>query len=202
MSAERHPVAAIVLAGGRASRLGGADKASVPIGGMPLVDHVYDAVDGCVPVIGVGPVSTARPGVRIVREDPPYGGPVAGIRAALDALDGAGTELVATEAWLLACDLPRARELVALLSSVDIPEGADAVIAVDAGGRPQWLAGRYRLDSLRRALDALPETSGASMRSLVAPLVLHVVPDDGTALDLDTWSAIEDYRSSREEHHD
>lgn len=204
MSRALPPVAAIVLAGGRASRLGGVDKASVQIDGLPLVDLVYAAVKGCAPVVGVGPESIVRPGVRVVREDPPFGGPVAGIRAALDVLDGTASDgSSAAETWLLACDLPRAGALVDLLSPVEIPGDADAIIAVDADGRQQWLAGRYRVGSLRRAVDALPEIDGASMRSLVSALVLHGVPDAGTALDLDTWSAIEDHRSSiREDHHD
>ena len=46
--------AAIILAGGRASRLGGADKASVEVDGRALLDHVLDAVEGCSPVIVVG----------------------------------------------------------------------------------------------------------------------------------------------------
>ncbi|HCS59936.1 MAG TPA: molybdopterin-guanine dinucleotide biosynthesis protein, partial [Microbacterium sp.] len=50
--------AAIILTGGRASRLGGVDKASVEIDGIPLVDHVYAAVTGCAPIIAVGPPST------------------------------------------------------------------------------------------------------------------------------------------------
>ena len=189
--------AAIILAGGRATRLDGADKASVIVAGATLIDHVYAAVRGCAPIVAVGPDSISRPGIRVVREDPPFGGPVAAISAALAALDGTD----AAETWLLACDLPRAEELVARLGGVVIPDGADAVIAVDRVGREQWLAGRYRLDPLRRAVALLPEIAGASMRSLLAPLILHTVDDAGAALDLDTWSAIEDYRNSRKDDH-
>ena len=51
--------AAIILAGGRASRLGGADKASVEVDGRALLDHVLDAVEGCSPLIVVGPSEEA-----------------------------------------------------------------------------------------------------------------------------------------------
>lgn len=197
MTASAHGTAAIILGGGRATRLDGTDKASVVVSGAALIDHVYAAVRGCAPIVAVGPDSISRPGVRVVREDPPFGGPVAAISAALPELTGPD----AGETWLLACDLPRAEELVARLAVVAIPDDADAVIAIDAVGREQWLAGRYRLGPLRRALALLSETAGASMRNLLAPLRLHAVDDEGAGIDLDTWSAIEDYRNSRKEDH-
>lgn len=189
--------AAIILTGGRASRLGGVDKAAIEIDGIALVDHVYAAVQDCAPIVAVGPVSTGRTGVQVVREDPPFGGPVAAIAAGVAALEGSD----AAETWILACDLPLAPALVARLSMIPLPADADAVIAVDADGREQWLAGRYRLRPLRRALAQFSDLSGASVRALVAPLNLHTVPDDGDARDLDTWADIEEHRRRREDDH-
>ncbi|SEB88571.1 Molybdopterin-guanine dinucleotide biosynthesis protein A [Paramicrobacterium humi] len=215
--------AAIVLGGGRASRLGGADKASVEVDGRMLLDHVLAAVADCSPVVVAGPAHLARPGVTVVREDPPYGGPVAGLAAALGALganfcrtprhaargaldtarrDDLQKNAAAEETWLLACDLPRAADIVALLRPVPIPDEADAVILADADGRPQWLAGRYRTAALRTALAALPTPHDASMRRLVGGIRTVLVPDaHGAAVDLDTWAAIDHYRSTRREPH-
>ncbi|PFG30571.1 molybdenum cofactor guanylyltransferase [Paramicrobacterium agarici] len=194
--------AAIILAGGRASRLGGTDKASVDVGGRMLLEHVLAAVAGCAPIIVVGPPHLAQtvlrpyPEVTLVREDPPFTGPVAALAAALDALPDADSP----ETWLLACDLPRAGDIVAQLSA-PIPPNADAVALVDADGREQWLAGRYRVPALRSAVDAVPQLSGASMRQLLSSIRLHLVPDRlGASCDLDTWAAINHYRSSEEEH--
>ncbi|WP_084620707.1 NTP transferase domain-containing protein [Agromyces italicus] len=185
------PQAAIVLAGGRASRLGGADKASVEVDGRALVDHVLAAVEGCGEVVVVGPPALARTGVALVREDPPFGGPVAAIAAALDVLEAS-----VDETWLLACDLPRAARIVELLGDATLPDEADGLALADLDGRIQWLAGRYRLAALRDAVAALPEVDGASMRALLAPLRVATLPDrGGAALDLDTWAAIEHYRS-------
>lgn len=190
----RHPSgprAAVVLAGGRASRLGGADKAAVVVDGRPLVDHVLAAVDECDEIVLVGPPALDRAGVVLVREDPPFGGPVAAIAAALD-----GLEASEGETWLLACDLPRAARIVELLGDATPPDEVDGLVLADADGRSQWLAGRYRVASLRRAIEALPEVDGASMRALLATLRIATLPDpDGAALDLDTWPAIEHYRS-------
>ncbi|RQM64091.1 NTP transferase domain-containing protein, partial [Aeromonas hydrophila] len=36
---DRFPVSAVVLAGGRATRMGGADKGWVELAGRPLIDH-------------------------------------------------------------------------------------------------------------------------------------------------------------------
>ncbi|MCF8571762.1 NTP transferase domain-containing protein [Gordonia sp. HY002] len=172
--------AAIVLAGGRGSRLGGVDKAAVNVGGRPLVDHVYAALDGCAPIIAVGPASIQRPGVHVVREDPPFGGPVAAIAAALDALGDVN------ETWLLACDLPRAERIVARLTAEEIGPD-DGVVLVDRSGHVQWLAGRYRTSALRRAVAALPAPAGASMRRLLDELRLRTVDDpDDAGIDIDT----------------
>lgn len=191
------PTAALVLAGGRSARLGGVEKATVEIDGIPLIDHVYAAVRGCAPVVAIGPDGIARSGIRVVREDPPFAGPAAAVAAGIAVLEGSG----ATETWLLSCDLPRAEELVARLAEVPIPDDADAVVAVDAEGRIQWLAGRYRISALQGAVAQHPEPTGLPMRKLFANLRLHPVDDGGDAVDLDTWAAIEDYRSRRKDDH-
>ena len=188
--------AAIILAGGRASRLDGADKAAVEVGGRPLIDAAFAAVSGASPVVAVGPESVARTGVTVVREDPPFGGPVAGVHAALTRLDGPDAP---TETWLLACDLPRAELIVAQLHDVPIPEDCDGVVLVDSDGREQWLAGRYRLSSLRASLDGLPDVRDVSVRRLLAPLKLHTVIDRvGATLDLDTWGDVNRYRDQED----
>lgn len=189
--------AAIVLAGGRSARLGGVAKATVEVDGIALIDHVYAAVRECTPIVAVGPADIGRPGIRVVRENPPFGGPAAAVAAGVDALEGSG----AVETWLLACDLPRGADLVARLAAVPIPRDADAVVAADPEGRMQWLAARYRLSALRSAVSQHPEVDGLSMRTLLDGLRLHAVDDGGTAVDLDTWAAIEDYRSTRKDDH-
>ncbi|WP_437582609.1 molybdenum cofactor guanylyltransferase [Paramicrobacterium sp. CJ85] len=196
--------AAIVLAGGRGSRLGGVDKASVDIDGRMLLEHVLAAVSAASPTIVVGPPHLERPGVTVVREDPPFSGPVAGIAAALSALQqtGEAPHDDASETWLLACDLPRASSIVAQLADAPIPADRDGIALVDAAGREQWLAGRYRVRALRAAVSALPSVTDASMRRLLSGIRLHLIADrDGASVDLDTWNDIDHYRSNREDSH-
>lgn len=192
------PEAGIVLAGGRGSRLGGLDKAGLEVDGAPLIEHALAALGGCSPLIVVGPDHVGRPGVTTVREEPPLGGPAAAVVAGLAALPHEGPERV----WLLACDLPRAEELVELLCSAlaERPLGADedGAIVRDAGGREQWLAGLYRVERLRQAAAALGDPEGAPLRGIVGGLRLRTVTDTaGAAVDLDTWEDVRTYTQGR-----
>lgn len=74
---------AVILTGGTAARLDGADKAGLEVGGTTLLEHALGAAAGASEVVVVGPdVPTSRP-VTFVREDPPGGGPAAGLLAGL-----------------------------------------------------------------------------------------------------------------------
>jgi molybdopterin-guanine dinucleotide biosynthesis protein A len=168
---------AIVLAGGRARRLGGLDKAALEIGGRTSLDRVLDAVPAAARVVVVGePRDTARD-VVWVREDPPYGGPPAAVAAALP-LTSAGVVL------LLGCDYPLLDpDTVARLLAAQ--DGHDAAWLVDGDGREQYLLGAYR-----RA--ALHDLGGRrSLRSAFAALDVARVEDlQGAADDIDDWAAV------------
>lgn len=90
---------AVVLAGGSARRLGGADKPGVRVGGRALLDRVLAAcADAADTVVVAEPRATARP-VRWAREDPPGGGPLA-------ALDAGLRHTTAPYVVVLSADLP------------------------------------------------------------------------------------------------
>jgi molybdopterin-guanine dinucleotide biosynthesis protein A len=149
---------AVILAGGRARRLGGADKPAMPVGGRPLISRAVEAVTGADRVVVVGPPRSGLEAAIVVREDPPGAGPVPALRAGL-------AQVRSPRLVLLAADLPFivAADVGRLLSAVS---GTGAVM-VDDGGREQWLAGAWRTDQLRTALDGY---EGASLRGLLAPL--------------------------------
>src|SRR3954454_9245577 len=77
------PYAAVVLAGGRAARLGGQAKPQLDVGGRALLATVLEAGAGAAPGTAAGPPQPVPPGVVVVRENPPRGGPVAALRAGL-----------------------------------------------------------------------------------------------------------------------
>jgi molybdopterin-guanine dinucleotide biosynthesis protein A len=193
--------AAVVLAGGRASRLGGADKPGVVVMGRSLLATVASAAIGagsCRVVIvgpprpdlitelaegGLRPASAAGVSIEFTSEDPPGAGPVPALRA--------GLELVSQPRLvLLAADLPFLREVHvrALLAAGD-GAAADGSMLVDGHGRPQWLASCWRTASLRSALDRY---QGSSLGGLLGPLRPAEVTTSPVAdqpppwLDLDT----------------
>lgn len=181
--------AAIILAGGRASRLG-MPKGHVRLGGRTLVERALDAV-GHLPSVVVGPADVgdamaAHPAACLTREDPPFAGPAAALAAGVDDLDGRGID--ATWVLVLACDLVHAPEAAALL--LDAPRARDGSILLDADGAPQWLCGLYRGRPLRARIADLRAADGlasASARALLGDLDLVRIPDPADlARDIDT----------------
>ncbi|MFG2195084.1 DUF6457 domain-containing protein [Streptomyces sp. NPDC048639] len=135
-----HAYDAVVLAGGAAKRLGGADKPGLSVGGRPLLDRVLGAcADAAVTVV----VGSRRPTVRAVRwarEEPPGAGPLA-------ALDAGLRQVTAPVVLALSADLPflSADTVRVLLAELDRPvrTGADAsAVAPLEGAGPGEGAGR------------------------------------------------------------
>jgi molybdopterin-guanine dinucleotide biosynthesis protein A len=190
---------AILLAGGRASRVGGASKPLFEVAGTTLLAATVKAVTDA----GARPISVAAdvldPDLDVdwVREDPPFGGPVAGTVAVLDAWAAAGIQPEWT--LLLACDLPRVQDAVARLMADRplLPADADGICLGDPSSRPQWLTGIYRTERLRRAASELADRgSNAPVRALVEDLaVTVVVVPGGLTDDIDTWEDLERARA-------
>src|SRR5437868_6931200 len=97
--------AALVLAGGRARRLGGIDKALLEIRGVTMLDRVLGAAaPNCDQLVVVGAVrETGVAGVRFTIEPEPGGGPVPAVAAGLDRVPEAEQVVV------LPVDLPLLR---------------------------------------------------------------------------------------------
>ncbi|MBT2478807.1 NTP transferase domain-containing protein [Streptomyces sp. ISL-94] len=188
---------AIVLAGGAARRLGGADKPALSVGGRALLDRVLDAcADAGTTVVVGGRRATARP-VRWAREEPPGGGPVA-------ALDAGLRQTAAELVLVLSADLPFLdRETVrSLLDGAAAGEGA---LLRDADGRDQPLVAAYRAEPLRREIALLAtehgRLTGLPLRSLTAELDLTRVEAQPLAsFDCDTWDDLAAARARIREH--
>lgn len=183
---------AVVLAGGRATRLDGTSKAGLFVDGTRLLDRALAASARSRQVAVVGPPELAdavlppaggdtRPAPVLTREDPPFGGPVAGLAAGLRAFRSP------TAPWvlLLAVDVPRAARAIASLEEAVAREPVDGAYLV-RDGHPQWLVGLYRRAALDAALDGI-EPDGAPMKRLVGALRCAEVPDRaGWSDDVDT----------------
>src|SRR3954454_24183133 len=185
---------AVVLTGGTGTRLGGVDKSAIEVDGVTLLERALAAVSAAVEVVVVGkPVQTTRP-VTWTVEEPPGGGPAAGLLAGLDRF-ATPPELVA----VLAVDMPRAPAgaVARLTWAVEGGPLAAGAVLLDSDGRRQTLAAAYRSAALARARPGDGKANGLSMRKLVEGLHLAEVPAVGDeARDVDTWTDLRDLRGS------
>lgn len=188
---------AIIVAGGRATRLGGVDKTALRYRGRALLDHAIESVALADRVVVVGLPGGDRYAsrIRFVTEEPRWSGPAAAIARGLDELFGHDEETGSSSAFtaVIASDLPHAPAALALVLGAGYDaDQADGVVAVDYAGRRQPLLAVYRTSALRaaaRQLAAARAIEGASVRQLIAPLSLNerVVPTE-LLRDVDTPS--------------
>ena len=180
---------AVILAGGRGSRLGGVNKPELELGGRRLLDAALAAAAAARRVVVVGDV-TVPDGVLRTREDPPYGGPVAALEAGCRLLDAAPGRAPWT--LVLASDLPDAEAAVTVLLAED-PGDADGLCLLDADLRLQWLLGVYRSAALAARLAGRGGIT--AMYRLLEPLALRGVDPRGASTDdLDTPEALAAWR--------
>ncbi|NKY86819.1 NTP transferase domain-containing protein [Nocardia veterana] len=177
-------VDAIVLAGGRATRMGGVDKPAIAVGGRAMLNVALDAVAGCVRTVVVGPHRPElAPEIRQVQEVPAGAGPVAAVACGMRALQEC--DFPADLVVVLAADLPFLTPAAVdeLIEHATTSE-ADAVFAADESGRPQYLVGVWRRAALLAALQQLDSVTNQPMKALV-PVGTMMVPLAGIA-DCDT----------------
>lgn len=181
---------AVILAGGTAARMGGADKAGIEFRGRTLLEYALDAVIDATEVVVVGDwVRTNRP-VTFTREDPAQGGPAAGLLAGLDAFARRPRQLA-----VLAVDMP----LVSMATFGRLrtaAEGHDGAVLVGGDGRRALV---YVLD-VERLQEVRPEYGaeyGLPIHRLMAGLDLAEVPSTGDeARDIDGWTDLRDLADS------
>jgi molybdopterin-guanine dinucleotide biosynthesis protein A len=160
----REPIA-VLLAGGRGSRLGGA-KALVPLGGRPLICHALAALRGAVGEVAiVAKPDTSLPvldGVTVWREPAEPRHPLVGIVHGLACADG-------RPVLVCAADMPFVtREVLAALAAAD-PAGAPAVVATSAERGLQPLLGCYQPEA-GALLGAAAREGTAPVRRVVSGL--------------------------------
>ena len=164
----------IILTGGTNQRFG-SEKYRAEIAGQGTLLEILVSNLKSEKIIIVGPECNVA--AIYVMEEPPLSGPVNAIAAGLRMVD---SELVA----IFATDMPFAPKLMDVIMKAFI---ADAAIPVDDNGVPQPLAAIYRVSSLRRALDSLPNLINQSMKNLIARLEVNLVNVDSRfLLDIDT----------------
>lgn len=183
--------AAIVLTGGRGTRLGGVDKASLTIGAHTLLDRlIRELVPATIVVVG-RPAPTSVP-VHFTREDPPGGGPAAGVTAGMTALLAAAgspeeVENRADYVAILAVDHPGVtRATVGRLldgAAHAVPRGAVLV----TGQRRHYGVMVCHVAELVGQLRRHTSWHNQSLRTMLDPIIGATVPArDAEARDVDS----------------
>ena len=162
----------IVLTGGTSNRFG-SDKSEALINGKTLLEYLTEGLSNLVIVGAVAGVEALY-----VREEPAGSGPVAGIGAGMNAVD---TELVS----IFATDMPFAPRVQPQLLKALVN---DAALPMDCDGYLQPLAGVYRTEKLRAALESLGNLENRSVKELISKLNIDRVPlvETEFLLDIDT----------------
>ncbi|MDH6677643.1 molybdopterin molybdotransferase [Rhodococcus sp. LBL1] len=188
------PTDAIVLAGGRATRMGGVDKPAIVVGGRRMLDTALRAVDRCSRVAVVGPYRDELPARIVQTQESPAGtGPVAALAAGLAALDGSTDGLVV----VLAADLPTLddRTVSQLVETLVAHPEAEASFAVDESGHVQFLLSVWRRPALTARLDALAGRENQPMKALMPDR--HVTVAVTGVADCDTPADLERARATQ-----
>jgi molybdopterin-guanine dinucleotide biosynthesis protein A len=190
----------IVLAGGRSSRLGSVPKSGLVYANQTLLQRSLTAAAPLRRTVVVGGVTAKElpAGVLLTRENPPFGGPAAGIAAGVATLTAADPE-PSDFVLVLACDMPRigaaTTALLGRLANVSDTAGGnagtDGLVSLDQNERVQPLAAVYRTETLTHVL-AVRERRGAltglSVFQLISGMHLAPVPvPPGSTDDVDTW---------------
>ncbi len=131
-------VTGVILAGGKASRLGGVDKAALDIDGRPVIERVISAlstVAGSLIVVANDDRFDHDRRVTVIRDPEPHAGVLPALLAALSATT---TPL----AVVVACDMPFLHPGL-IAHQVELVADADAVVPV-VDGRPEPMHAVYR----------------------------------------------------------
>jgi len=162
----------VILAGGLNSRFGGRNKALVPVGGRPILDHILDAFQGLFSQI------------LLVTNDPPAYLPwdlaiVTDIFTKRSALTGlhAGLFYADTEAiFVTACDTPFIRpELIRLVTAAMDP-GKDVVVPSTAAGLQPLFAAYSR--RCLKPVERLLATDDLKIHHLFDKVRVNYLPED------------------------
>jgi molybdopterin-guanine dinucleotide biosynthesis protein A len=169
-------ISAAILAGGRATRLGGADKASLVVGGRRILDRQLAALSpiaGEIRIIANAPARYAALGVPVSADAIAGAGPLGGVYTAL-------LEARHDAVLVLACDLPfvTTRLLERLVRESEGDEAIDAVVPRSRRGlEPLCAVYRTRCTAVaRRQIDA----GELRMTAFLAALRVRELERDGS----------------------
>ncbi len=171
---------AIILAGGKSSRMG-TDKALIPIQGVPMLQRVYEIAAACTSKVYIVTPWQERyqhlplPNCEFIREVPLNG--ENGNHGALVGFAQALTQIQTEWVLLLACDLPRLRIEVLQKWINQLDDVDEEAIAALALGEKGWepLCGFYRRRCLPQLRDFIHQ-GGRSFQQWLQQYSVQILP--------------------------
>lgn len=139
---------AILLAGGQSRRMG-RDKAALPIGSKPMIQHVYDQIRPWFKQVLVGsndPEKHAIPGATVVRDRQAGHGPMMAVASAMEAA-------AYDRCFVIACDIPHV-DIGLMLRLLRGGRNADGAVPRIAPGQYEPLFAVYR-KTMKSVIDEL-----------------------------------------------
>jgi molybdopterin-guanine dinucleotide biosynthesis protein A len=175
----------IIVAGGRATRMGGVDKAMLPLGlsGETLLADIIKSCPGKVFVVGnpreIG-IDTAHL-VTWVPDLNPGGGPAAGIWSGL-------TSVTSEYVFISAADQTLSSDTVSTLIAAAL--GRDGAWAIRSDGSGQPLCACVRTDLLRELLMPTQGVNQSPLRLLSTLKLVGVNVNPDQVVDFDSWQDV------------
>jgi len=142
----RKNATAIILAGGKSSRMGGEDKSLLPVRGIPLIQHIVNQLNQYFDEIIIGANDTVKYdflGFRIVPDIEKGKGPLMGIYSCLKSSESEVN-------FVTGCDIP-VMNIDLILSMLKISEGFDIVIPLKSKSEYEPLYAVYRKSVIEKA---------------------------------------------------
>jgi len=177
--------AAVILAGGRSSRMGGGDKCLLPLGGRPLIDHILDTLTPQTADILINTNSDPAPFLK-------YGQPV--LPDAISGFQGPLAGILTGMLWsrrrhsrqvhllTVASDVPfLPDDLVARLSRSLVSQRADIAIASSPEGTHPTI-GLWPVDLAERLEHDLMEGTIRSVHQWISSFRVACAEFDSEAL--------------------
>jgi molybdopterin-guanine dinucleotide biosynthesis protein A len=171
---------AVIFAGGRATRLGGANKALLRVGGRAIIDRILAALGPLVDerlVLTNDAALADRPGLRLVHDPDPHAGVLPALASGLQAATG-------DLCLAIACDMPFASAAVfEQLLATQAAQAADVVIPRVHDQLEPMHAVYRRLPVLAAVGDALVRQQRRMISYFAAVRVVEVTDDALRAVD-------------------
>ncbi len=166
-------VTAIVLAGGRSTRMGVPDKSILPVRGVPMIRHVVSQLEshfGEILIGGGDPDKYSFTGHRVIPDAVEGMGPLMGIWSSLAS---SGNDLN----FITACDIPEIN--IGFVSNMlELAEGADIVVPVNRVDEYEPLHAIYR-KSVIPVADMLLKEKRLKISGLFGLVKTISIPFDG-----------------------